>query len=62
MLLDSGAEISFVNTAFVRKVGCVIDVNQKQECVGKGKNVHNQIHTKITLNGSIVEMSSQVGQ
>ena len=34
MLLYSGAEISIVNTAFARKVGCVIDENQKQGCVG----------------------------
>ena len=30
MLLDSGAEISIVDTAFARKVGCIIDENQKQ--------------------------------
>ena len=29
ILLDSGAEISIVDTAFARKVGCVIDENQK---------------------------------
>ena len=40
MLLDSGAEISIVDTAFARKVGCVIDENQKQECVGIGKNTY----------------------
>ena len=38
MLLDSGAEIAIVDTAFARKVGCVIDENQKQECVGIGEN------------------------
>ena len=27
ILLDSGAEISIVDTAFARKVGCVIDEN-----------------------------------
>ena len=33
MLLDSGAEISIVDTAFARKVGCVIDEKLKQESV-----------------------------
>ena len=32
MLLDSGAEISIVDTAFARKVGCVIDENKKGVC------------------------------
>ena len=40
ILLDSGAEISIVDTAFARKVGCVIDENQKQECVGIGENTY----------------------
>ena len=34
MLLDSGAEISIVDIAFARKVGCVIDANQKQDSAG----------------------------
>ena len=38
LLLDSGAEISILDTTFARKVGCVIDENQKQECVGIGEN------------------------
>ena len=33
LLLDSGAEISIVDTAFARKVGCVIDEKLKQESV-----------------------------
>ena len=37
MLLDSGADISIVDTAFARKVGCVIDYNQKEEGVGIGE-------------------------
>ena len=37
MLLDSGAEISIVDTAFARKVEVVYDENPKQECVGLGE-------------------------
>ena len=38
MILDLRAEISIIDTAFARKVGCVIYENQKQECVGIGDN------------------------
>ena len=57
MLLDSGAKISIVYTAFARKVGCVFDKNQKQECVGIDENTYmtkGRTKTKITLNGSLV--------
>ena len=57
MLLDSGAEISIVGTAFTRKAGCVIDENQKQECVGIGDITYmteGRTKIKITLNGSLV--------
>ena len=57
MLLDSGAEISIVDTAIDRKVECVIDENLKQECVGKGENTYMTegcTKIKITLNGSLV--------
>ena len=36
MLFDSGAEVS-IDTTFARKVGCVIDESQTQECVGMGE-------------------------
>ena len=70
MLLDSGAEISIVDTAFARKLGCVIDENQKQECVGIGDNTYmteGRIKINITLNGSLVYyfdgwVGDQVGQ
>ena len=38
MLLDSGAEVSILDTTFARKVGCVIDDSQTQECDGIGEN------------------------
>ena len=70
MLLDSGAEISIVDTAFARKVGCVIDENQKQECVGIVEITYmteGRTKIKITLNGSLVYyfdvwVGDQVGQ
>ena len=59
-----------MDTAFARKVGCVIDENQKQECVGIGENTYvteGRTKIKITLNGSLVYyfdvwMGDQVGQ
>ena len=57
MLLDSGAEISIVDTAFTRTVVCVIDENQYQECMGIGENMYmteGRTKVKITLNGSLV--------
>ena len=50
MLLDSGAEILILDTAFARKVGCVIDENQKHECVGIGENTYmTEGRTKINI-------------
>ncbi|OWY91665.1 Eukaryotic/viral aspartic protease [Phytophthora megakarya] len=34
ILLDTGTEVSIVDTAFARKVGCYIDSSQIQDCVG----------------------------
>ena len=70
MLLDSGAEISIAHTAFARQVGCVIDENKKQECVGIGENTYlteGRTKIKITLNASLVYyfdvwVGDQVGQ
>ncbi|OWZ03710.1 hypothetical protein PHMEG_00024510 [Phytophthora megakarya] len=36
LLLDTGTEVSIVDTAFARKVGCYIDSSQIQDCVGIG--------------------------
>ncbi|OWZ03746.1 hypothetical protein PHMEG_00024470 [Phytophthora megakarya] len=33
LLLDTGAEVSIVDTAFARKVGCYIDSSQIQDCI-----------------------------
>ena len=70
MLFDSGAEVSILDTTFARKVGCVIDDSQTQECVGIGANTYMTVgRTKIniTLDGSLVHyfdvwVGDQVGQ
>ncbi|GMF38646.1 unnamed protein product [Phytophthora fragariaefolia] len=57
LLLDTGADVSIVDTAFARKVGCYIDRSQRQECVGIGENVYTtegRTRIKITLAGSLV--------
>ena len=50
MLLHSGAEISIVDTAFARKIGCGIDENQTQELVRIGESTYmTEGCTKITI-------------
>ena len=69
-LFDSGAEVSIIDTTFARKVGCVIDENQTQECIGIGESTYmtmGRTKIKITLNGSLVYyfdvwVGDQVGQ
>ncbi|CAI5701135.1 unnamed protein product [Peronospora effusa] len=34
LLFDTGAEISILDIAFARKVGCQIDESERQECIG----------------------------
>ncbi|OWY94936.1 hypothetical protein PHMEG_00035196 [Phytophthora megakarya] len=40
LFLDTGAEVSIVDNAFARKVGCYIDSSQIQDRVGIGDNVY----------------------
>ncbi|KAE9262043.1 hypothetical protein PR003_g33689, partial [Phytophthora rubi] len=57
LLIDTGAELSIVDTASARKVGCYIDKSQSQDCVGIGDNVYTtkgRTRIKITLAGSLV--------
>ena len=57
MLFDSRAEVSIVDTTFARKVGCMIDESQTQECVGIGENEYiiiGRTKIKITLDGLLV--------
>ncbi|POM63502.1 Hypothetical protein PHPALM_21088 [Phytophthora palmivora] len=57
LLLDTGAEVSIVDTAFARKVGCSIDTSQIQDCVEIGETVYRtegRTRIKITMAGSLV--------
>ncbi|OWZ22130.1 LOW QUALITY PROTEIN: hypothetical protein PHMEG_0003219 [Phytophthora megakarya] len=57
MLLGSGAEVSIVDTIFARKIDCIIDESQKQECVGIGENVYTTLGRttiKVTLAGYLL--------
>ncbi|OWY96159.1 hypothetical protein PHMEG_00033649 [Phytophthora megakarya] len=57
LLLDTGAEVSIVDTTFARKVGCYIASSQIQDCVGIGDNVYRtegRTRIKVTLAGSLV--------
>ncbi|OWY99417.1 hypothetical protein PHMEG_00029576 [Phytophthora megakarya] len=57
LLLDTGAEVSIVDTSFARMVGCYIDSSQIQDCVGIGDNVYRtegRTRIKMTLAGSLV--------
>ncbi|TKH92731.1 hypothetical protein FCN21_09400 [Campylobacter jejuni] len=57
LLLDSGAEVSILDTAFARKVGCQVDGSRIQDCVGIGEGVYRtngRTRIKITLAGCLV--------
>ncbi|OWZ13203.1 LOW QUALITY PROTEIN: hypothetical protein PHMEG_00013518 [Phytophthora megakarya] len=57
LLLDTGAEVSILDTTFARTVGCHSDTSQGQECVGIGDNIHTseeRTKIKITLAGYLV--------
>ena len=52
LLFDTGAEISILDIAFARKVGCQIDESERQECIGIGESVYTtegRTRIKITL-------------
>ncbi|ETI30293.1 hypothetical protein F443_22587 [Phytophthora nicotianae P1569] len=56
LLLDSGAEVSILDAAFARKVGCYVDESRQQECVGIGEGVYvtkGRTKIKVTLAGSL---------
>ncbi|ETO68146.1 hypothetical protein F444_14999, partial [Phytophthora nicotianae P1976] len=57
LILDSGAEVSILDAAFARKVGCYLDESRQQECVGIGEGVYvtkGRTKIKVTLAGSLV--------
>ncbi|KAE9277003.1 hypothetical protein PR003_g28905 [Phytophthora rubi] len=57
LLLDSGAEVSIVDTTFAREVGCLIDTSMTQECVGIRDETYYTVgraRHKVTLAGNLV--------
>ncbi|ETO58593.1 hypothetical protein F444_23029, partial [Phytophthora nicotianae P1976] len=57
LLLDFGAEVSNLDAAFARKIGCYVDESRQQECVGIGEGVYvtkGRTKIKVTLAGSLV--------
>ncbi|GMF18024.1 unnamed protein product [Phytophthora fragariaefolia] len=57
LLFDSGAEVSILDTAFARKVGCYVGNSQTLQCEGVGKSPYmaeGRTRLKITLAGSLV--------
>ncbi|GMF19284.1 unnamed protein product [Phytophthora fragariaefolia] len=57
LLFDSGAEVSILDTAFARNVGCHVDNSQTLQCEGVGKSPYmaeGRTRLKITLAGSLV--------
>ena len=70
LLFDLSAVVSILGTAFARKLGCAIDEDKKQECIGIGESIYTteeRTTIKITLAGSLVYdfdvwVGNQVGQ
>ncbi|KAE8885521.1 hypothetical protein PF003_g30253 [Phytophthora fragariae] len=57
LLFDSGAEVSILDIAFARKVGCYVDNSQTLECESVGESPYmaeGRTRLKITLAGSLV--------
>ncbi|GMF40660.1 unnamed protein product [Phytophthora fragariaefolia] len=60
LLFDSGAEVSILDTAFARKVGCYVDNSQALQCEGVAKSPYmteGRTRPKITLAGSLAYFS-----
>ncbi|OWY90578.1 Eukaryotic/viral aspartic protease, partial [Phytophthora megakarya] len=57
LLLDTGAEVSILDTTFAREVGCQIDTSVTQECVGIRDETFFTVEkprVKVTLAGNMV--------
>ncbi|KAE8985338.1 hypothetical protein PR001_g16862 [Phytophthora rubi] len=57
LLLDTGAEVSIVDSTFAQRMGCYVDISQSQDCVGIGEAVYStagRTRIKITLAGYLV--------
>ncbi|EGZ05050.1 Eukaryotic/viral aspartic protease, active site, partial [Phytophthora sojae] len=58
LLLDTGAEVSILDTTFAREEGCLIDTEITQECVGIRDETYYTVgrtRVKITLAGNLVD-------
>ncbi|ETM98286.1 hypothetical protein PPTG_19671, partial [Phytophthora nicotianae INRA-310] len=56
--LNARAEVSILDAAFARMVGCYVDESQQQGCVGIGGGVYvtkGLTKIKVTLAGSLVD-------
>ncbi|OWY94664.1 LOW QUALITY PROTEIN: Eukaryotic/viral aspartic protease, partial [Phytophthora megakarya] len=65
LLLDTGAEMSILDTTFAREVGCQIDTSVTEECVGIRDETHftvGKTRVKVTLAGNMVYYMDLVGQ
>ncbi|OWY99755.1 Eukaryotic/viral aspartic protease [Phytophthora megakarya] len=56
LLLDTGAEVSILDTTFAREVGCQIDTSVTQDCVGISETYFTVGKTcvKVTLAGNMI--------
>ncbi|GMF33732.1 unnamed protein product [Phytophthora fragariaefolia] len=57
LLLDTGAEVSILDTTFAREIGCLIDTDVTQNCVGIRDETYYTVgrtRVKITLAGNLV--------
>uniref|UniRef100_H3H287 Peptidase A2 domain-containing protein n=1 Tax=Phytophthora ramorum TaxID=164328 RepID=H3H287_PHYRM len=57
LLLDTGAEVSIIDTTFAREVGCRIDTGVTQNCVGIRDETYYTVgrtRIKVTLAGNLV--------
>ncbi|OWY98390.1 LOW QUALITY PROTEIN: Eukaryotic/viral aspartic protease [Phytophthora megakarya] len=57
LLLDTGAEVSILDSDFARDIGCPIDTSVTQECVGIRDETYftvGKTRVKVTLGGNMV--------
>ena len=63
VLLDSGAEVSILDSDFARKIGVVVDATEQLECAGVGGSAYRtegKARVKLTFAGELAYMLSWV--